>query len=416
MTTRNGSTGPRSWRCSVSDGVIAPARYLPYGRQTIDDDDIAAVVSALQSDFLTTGPLVDVFERDFAHATGAAHAVVCNSGTAALHLAMLALDCGPGDAVIVPTMTFLATANAARMTRADVMFADVDAQSGLMTPQTFGEALDRAAGRRIKAALPVHLNGQLCAMLEIRIRADSRQIALVEDACHALGVPSVGATRDSWMACFSTHPVKAITTGEGGVVTTADSRLAERMRRLRNHAMVRDTAALKNTDLAIFDRAVNPWYYEIHELGWNYRQPDVLCALGVSQLKKLDRFHRRRVEIAAIYDRLLAPLAPILQPIPRVSTEHGWHLYVVLIDFAQLGVSRATFMKQLQHRGIGTQVHYLPVHRHPYYQQLYGNLDLPGADAYYARCLSIPMFPEMSDVDVHTVATALSMFIRGTTL
>ncbi len=392
--------------------MTSPRRNLPYGRQTIEDDDIAAVSAAMRSDLLTTGPLVEVFERDFARATGAAHAVACNSGTAALHLAVLALDCGPNDAVIVPTMTFLSTANVVRMTGAEVVFADVDPQTGLMTPQTFGAALARAAGRRVKAALPVHLNGRICAMAEIRERADADGVALVEDACHALGVPSAGATRHSRMACFSTHPVKAIATGEGGMVTTADPLLARRMGRLRSHAMVRDAEAFEDADLGFSDRVANPWYYEMHELGWNYRLPDILCALGVSQLKKLDRFHRRRVEIAALYDRLLAPLAQVVRPVSRATNEHGWHLYAVLVDFAQLGISRATVMNELRRRGIGTQVHYIPVHHQPYYRKRYGDLELPGADAYYARCLSLPIFAGMLDDDARNVADALSHIVN----
>jgi dTDP-4-amino-4,6-dideoxygalactose transaminase len=209
------------------------------------------------------------------------------------------------------------------------------------------------------------------------------------------------------MACFSTHPVKAIATGEGGIITTADETLARRMRDLRNHGMTRDPDAFESRDRALDSNGANPWYYEMHEVGWNYRIPDVLCALGSSQLKKLDRFHRRRAEIACLYDRLLAPLAPALRPIPHGNKSHGWHLYVVLIDFAALDVTRAQLMKALRAQGVGTQVHYIPVHRQPYYRRRYGAASLPGAESYYARCLSIPMYPAMSDADVGRVAEAL---------
>jgi UDP-4-amino-4,6-dideoxy-N-acetyl-beta-L-altrosamine transaminase len=381
--------------------------FLPYGRQAIDDDDIAAVATALRANMLTTGPLVEFFERDFARATGAAHAVACNSGTAALHLAALALDLGPGDAAIVPSVTFLATANVIRFTGADVVFADVDPDTGLLTGATLEAAIARAGTQRLRAVLPVHLNGQLCDMAAITAIARRHDLAIVEDACHALGLAGVGAAQHGGTACFSTHPVKAIATGEGGVVTTARAEVAVRLRRLRSHGMVHEPTAFTNRELGFDGNMPNPWYYEMPAPGWNYRLPDVLCALGISQLKKLDRFFARRQEIAALYDRLLAPLAPALRPIMR-HQPHGWHLYALLIDFAALGTTRARFMASLRERRIGTQVHYLPVHHQPYYRKLYGELALPGADAYYARCLSIPFYPAMTDDDVARVAAVLA--------
>jgi UDP-4-amino-4,6-dideoxy-N-acetyl-beta-L-altrosamine transaminase len=376
--------------------------FLPYGRQSIDAIDVAAIVAAVQDEFLTTGPKVAEFEQAFARTTGAVHAIACNSGTAALHLAALSLDLGPGMAAIVPTITFLATANAVRMTGAEVVFADVDPDTGLMTAQTLEQALVRAqaAGQKVVAAFPVHLNGQVCDMEALAQIASDQGFALVEDACHSLGAANIGAADRSQIACFSTHPVKAIATGEGGVVTTRDGRLAERMRKFRNHGMSRDPAMFENRDDAFGNGELNPWYYEMADVGWNYRMPDILCALGLSQLSKLEGFFARRREIAAMYDRALAPLAPRLRPVPHGSAPHGWHLYVVLIDFAALGRTRAQVMRSLRERGIGTQVHYLPVHRQPYYRKRYGNLNLPGSAAYYDRCLSIPMYPAMTDTDV----------------
>lgn len=384
--------------------------FLPYGRQSIDDDDVAAVAQALRADMLTTGPLVEEFEGDFARATGASHAVACNSGTAALHLAALALGLGPGDAAIVPTLTFLATANAVRYTGAEVVFADVDADTGLMTPGTLEAAIARAGTARLRAVFPVHLNGQLCDMQAIEAIARRHGLAIVEDACHALGLPGIGAATHGGMACFSTHPVKAIATGEGGVVTTADTKLAATLLRMRSHGMVREPATFENRALGFDGDAPNPWYYEMPEPGWNYRLPDVLCALGISQLRKLDAFFARRQQIAAQYDRLLAPLAPALRPILRTRA-HGWHLYAVLVDFAALDTTRRRFMAALHEQGIGTQVHYLPVHHQPYYVRRYGALALPGADAYYARCLSIPFYPAMNDADVARVAEALARLV-----
>ena len=381
---------------------------MPYGRQSIDEEDIAAVSAALRSDYLTTGPLVERFESEFAQATGSHYAVASNSGTSALHLALLALHLRPGDAAVVPTMTFLATANVVRMTGADVIFADVDATSGLLTGETFQAALECAAGKNVKVALPVHLNGATCALNEIGAIATAKRIVLVEDACHALGVPMIGSNRHSAVACFSTHPVKAITTGEGGVAVTKDAALADAMKRLRNHGMTRDNAKFKDRVMAFSQSEANPWYYEMHEVGWNYRISDIQCALGLSQLKKLPQFWARRNELAELYDRLLEPLAPVVRPVSRRQDPHGWHLYVVLIDFYALGYGRASMMKVLREKGIGTQVHYIPVHRQPYFRDMYGDITLPGADSYYNRCLSLPLFPTMRDGDVHYVVETIS--------
>jgi UDP-4-amino-4,6-dideoxy-N-acetyl-beta-L-altrosamine transaminase len=383
--------------------------FLPYGRQTIEADDIAAVSAALAGDFLTTGPTVGAFEEAFATATGAKHAVACNSGTAALHLAALALDLRPGDVAIVSTLTFLATANVVRMCGAEVVFADVDADTGLMTPDTLREALTRVPeGRTARVAIPVHLNGRFCDMPALAQVATEAGLVLIEDACHALGATDAGATPYSAMACFSTHPVKAIATGEGGLVTTGDAELAARMKRLRTHGMVRDPDDFENVDLAFDGNVPNPWYYEMSEIGWNYRLPDPLCALGISQLKKLGRFYARRREIATIYDGLLAPLAPTIRPVPHNDAAHGYHLFALLIDFPALALTRRQVMEELKRAGVGTQVHYLPVHHQPYYRERYGDLALPGADAYYARCLSIPFFPLMTDDDVRHVVHSLS--------
>ena len=315
----------------------------------------------------------------------------------------------------MPTLTFLATANVVRMTGAEVVFADVSPQTGLMTTATLEDAVRRArkAGLKPKAALPVHLCGQICDMSEIAALADREDIVLVEDACHALGVDNVGATPHSAAACFSTHPVKAIATGEGGVLTTSDANVADRARLFRNHGMLREPGKFLNPAMAFDGGEPNSWYYEMHEIGWNYRMPDVLCALGISQLRKLGAFRRRRVEIATLYNQLLAPLAPVVVPVASAGKPHGWHLYAVLIDFKQIGLSREQVMQRLRAQGIGTQVHYIPVHRQPYYRDRYGEQTLSGADAYYGRCLSIPLFPAMTDDDVRRVSKALTGLTAG---
>lgn len=397
--------------------------FLPYGRQSIEADDIAAVAAALQADYLTTGPTVGRFEQAFADAVGARFAIASNSGTAALHLACMALGLQPGDAVIVPTVTFLATANAARYCGADVIFADVDPDSGLMTPAGLEAALsfaDRspAGGARTRAVLPVHLNGHCADMVAIRAMAERRGIGVIEDACHALGgrhqsgnkaVSSVGACALSDLACFSLHPVKTMTTGEGGVTTTNDERQYRMMQVYRSHGMVRDPARFLHRDLGLAEDGVaNPWYYEMQALGWNYRITDFACALGLSQLAKLPRFIGRRRALKQVYDRLLPALAPALRIVPgRVGDNPVLHLYAVLVDFRMIGKSRAAFMAELRALGIGTMVHYLPVHRQPYYRTLSGHVDLPGADAYYQRQLSIPLYPDMTDGDVERVVDGL---------
>ncbi len=395
----------------------APPSFLPYGRQCIDDDDVAAVVAVLRSDWLTTGPTIEKFETAFAEKVSARYAVACSNGTAGLHLAALALDLGEGDQVIVPTMTFLATANAARYVGGEVTFCDVDPETGLMSPDTLREAAEGLTTTP-RAVFPVHLNGQTVDMVALSRIARDRDMAIVEDACHAVGTAyragneqfAVGSCRHSDMAVFSFHPVKTIAMGEGGMVTTNDADLYEKLRTLRSHGMTRAPEKFFNRELA-FDHngGPNPWYYEMLEPGFNYRASDINCALGLSQLGKLDKFVARRRELAARYDTLLAPLAPRVRPIGRVANcTTAWHLFVVLIDFEAAGVERATVINHLKESGIGAQVHYIPVHNQPYYRQRYGDSTLPGADAYYARCLSLPLFPSMSDGDADRVVECLA--------
>jgi UDP-4-amino-4,6-dideoxy-N-acetyl-beta-L-altrosamine transaminase len=391
--------------------------FLPYGRQVIEDDDIAAVADALKADMLTTGPRVEAFETAFAETVGARYAVACANGTAALHLSMLALDLQPGEVIIAPAVTFTATANCARFCGGEVIFADVDPATGLMTPDALAMAIGQLGGRRLRAVLPVHLSGNVVDLPGVKALAAAKGAELVEDACHALGTTMAfdnqperaGDARHSAMACFSFHPVKTIATGEGGMVTTNDPGLAERLRLFRTHGISRDPASFQNREIAFdTDGAVNPWVYEMQALGFNYRLPDVLCALGISQLAKLDRFIARRRALAARYRTLLAPLAPLVRDVPPPrGCDPALHLFVVLIDFAQAGLSRRQVMEGLRERGIGSQVHYIPVHRQPYYVDRYGPIVLPGADAYYEACLSLPLFPGMADADPDRAVEAL---------
>ena len=392
--------------------------FLPYGRQTIEADDIAAVVDALQADLLTTGPMVGGFEAALAEAAGARFAVACVNGTAALHMAVRAAGLKPGEACVVPSVTFLATADAVAFEGAQVVFADVDPATGHMTPQALAEALARAGDVRVRAVLPVHLRGDPVHLPAIGAVAEAAGAVVIEDACHALGTSTpwglVGAGGPAAMACFSFHAVKTITTAEGGAVTTNDPALAERLRRIRNHGAERDPGRFAGGEAAFTEGEPNPWWYEQIELGWNYRLPDVNCALGLSQLKKLPRFAARRRALFARYCEALADLAPAVRtPRPLEGSQPCWHLMSVQIDFAAAGLSRKAVMDRLRARGIGTQVHYIPVHRQPWWRAKSPELELPGADAYYAGTLSLPLYPAMTDFDVDRVARALAEVLGG---
>ena len=391
--------------------------FLPYGKQTITEADLAAVRESLLSPYLTTGPMVDAFEAAFAQSVGARHAVAMANGTAALHLAAMALELGPQDTVLAPSMSFLASANGPRYTGANIVFMDCDAQTGLVTREHFVEALERAGGKA-SAAVIVHLNGEYADMAEIAQEARRHGVRLIEDACHAIGtrfgdggdgMSPVGSCLHSDMACFSLHPVKTITMGEGGVVTTNDDELARRLRLMRTHGIERDPARFTQNELA-FDAsgAANPWYYEMAEPGYNYRATDFACALGLSQLGQLPEFRARRQALKSRYDRLFDGFHPLVKPVATAQDcDPCRHLYPVLIDFDAAKRSRAEIMEALRARGIGTQVHYIPIHWQPYYRGLAPDLVLEGAERYYARCLSLPLYPLMDDADADRVVAAL---------
>lgn len=379
--------------------------YLPYARQAIDEEDIQAVTQTLKSEFLTTGPMVDAFENELSRVTTAQYAVVCSNGTAALHLAYLANNIGPGDGVVVPATTFLATANAVRMCGGDVIFADVDADNGLMSAEHLEQALKRCK-RPVKAVVPVHLAGQVEDLTEIARIAKDHGMIIIEDACHALGSfdkdnHPVGGCTHSQASCFSFHPAKTIAMGEGGAITTNNAGIAKRLKELRQHGMYKEQHRFTNGESG-------PWYYEMSELGFNYRANDIQCALGLSQLKKLHQFRSRRQELFQLYEELLAPFFPFIKVIKRTASNPCWHLAVVLIDFTGLGTNRTAFANELSARGIGSQVHYFPVHQQPYYKNLYGHVTLPGAETYYQHALSLPLYPSMSRSDVERVVQALT--------
>ncbi len=396
---------------------VEPLPFLPYARQAVDADDVAAVTAALTSDWLTTGPEVARFEAALTETLGAPSAVVCNSGTAALHIAYGALGVGRGDAVIVPAITFVATANAARFLGAQPVFADVDADTGLMTPATAEAALAeaRSAGWTPRIVVPVHLAGQVADPPGFAALADRHGLQVVEDACHAIGtvyrdaeggVHRVGDCAHSHMASFSFHPAKTIAMGEGGVVMTADREAADRMRRLRSHGL---RGGITPPDPAGTERG-SAAGYTLDEIGHNYRAPDILCALGRSQLAKLDRFVGERRRLEALYRQQLKDLAPAVRPVPLVAGgTPAWHLQVVLIDVDRIGVDRDTVMQRLSGAGVGSQIHYIPVPWQPPYRQALDRSAFPGATRYFRRTLSLPLYVGLSDGDVARVVDALGV-------
>lgn len=392
---------------------------IPYGKQSIDDDDIAAVVNTLRGDWLTQGPAVPAFEEAFAAKVGAKYAVAVNSGTAALHAIMRALKVGQGDEVIVPPITFTASANCAVFEGATPVFVDVDPETLLIDPA----AVERAITPRTRAVVAVDYTGHPCDYDALREIASRHKIALVADACHSPGASykgrPVGTLAD--LTAFSFHPVKHITTGEGGLVSTDNPIYAEAMRDFRTHGITKDPArflGLKEDAPdakpdAFFSSAIaeqGPWYYEMHSLGYNYRMPDINAALGLNQLRKLDAFVARRREIAARYQTAFES-TKVVRPLGvREWANPAWHLFVVRIDFAAVGRTRTEVMQELRERGIGAQVHYIPVHLQPFYRRHFGTAlgQCPVAETAYLELLSLPMYPAMSDAEVDTVINAVN--------
>ena len=383
---------------------------LPYGHQDIDQDDVEAVASALNKDFLTTGPLVESFENALTKLTKAKFAVSCSSGTSALHLACLALGIKKGDWVIVPSVTFLASANAVRYCNADVLFCDVDQETGIITPETLNQAIIKARnkGLKIKAVIVVHLTGRPVDLKEIKRIAIKNGLKIIADSCHAIGgtysgLP-IGNCKYEHLSTFSFHPVKTITTGEGGAVTTNSKKLASAMKLMRSHNMIR-----ANSD----DKM---WKYTMNNLGYNYRLSDIQCALGLNQLKKLPKFKKKRSQLVKLYNSKLQKFYPkIITPkIPRLShpKNFSWHIYSILVNFKEITISKNTFMKKLRKEKINTQVHYIPVHTQPYYKRLYGESVLPGCKKYYERTISLPLFTKMNDDDIDYVVHKIGKLIK----
>lgn len=375
---------------------------IPYARQDVTEEDIEAVVRVLRSDFLAQGPVLPAFEEAVAGAVRARHGVAVNSATSALHMACLALGVGPGDIVWTSPITFVASANAALYCGASVDFVDIDPRTWNLSPVALAEKLEHAArnGRLPKVVIAVHFTGEPAAMAEIGALCRAHGVAIVEDAAHALGAACdgtpVGANIHADMTVFSFHPVKIITTGEGGLITTNRDDLAAKLHALRSHGITRDPAALTVAD-------AGGWYYEQQSLGYNFRMTDIQAALGLSQLQRLDQYINRRQSIAALYDAGLEGL-PVVRPYRAPGNRSALHLYVVRLPEHD----RRVIYDGLHAAGIAVNVHYIPVHLQPYYQARgFRPGDFPEAERYYADALSLPMYPRLADDDVARVIETL---------
>lgn len=390
---------------------------IPYGRQSIGEDDVKAVTEALTSGWLTQGPAVPRFEEALRKATGAAHAVAVTNATSALHMACLALGLGPGDTGWTVPNTFVASANCILYCGADVDFVDIDPATRNMSVAALEVKLEKAKreGRLPKVVIPVHFAGHSCDMAAIGALADKYGFRVIEDASHAIGGAyegsPVGNCRYSDITIFSFHPVKIVTTGEGGAALTQDETLAEKLRLLRSHGITREQRVLTPAN-------AGDWYYEQQALGFNFRMTDIQAALGASQMTRLETFVARREELAARYDRLLKDM-PLRLPSREAKVRSAWHLYVIEIEASageapeDHGAKRAGVFARMREAGIGVNVHYIPVHWQPWYRGLgFGLGNFPAAEAYYRRALTLPLFASLTHDEQDFVVTHLGEALR----
>lgn len=391
-------------RLALHGGRPVRDTYLPYGKQWLTETDIEEVVKVLKSDYLTTGPAIASFEKAIAKFVGAKYAVAFSSGTAALHGASYAAGIGSGDEVITTPMTFAASANCVLYTNGTPVFADID-------PKTYNLDPDKVKAKinaRTKAIIPVHFTGQPADMEAIWELARQHNLIVIEDAAHALGArfqgKQIGGQSD--MTMFSFHPVKHITTGEGGVITTNRQDLYEKLILFRSHGITRQPEKMRNHE--------GPWYYEMMDLGFNYRMTDIQAALGLSQLDKLNEFLKRRKEIAAQYNAVFREMRGLTVPHQSSDTESSWHLYVLRFDENSFRAGRRVLYEALQAENIGVNVHYIPVYYHPYYQQLGYNKGIcPLAEQLYEEIITLPLFPAMTDKDVQDVIRAVEKVVAA---
>ena len=386
---------------------------ISYGKQSIDQSDIDAVVEVLKGDWLTQGPAIETFENDLNKYFGSRHACAVTNGTAALHLSGLALGWQPGDVIITTPITFLATANCIVYAGATPDFSDIDPVSYTISPNQVEEKIKsyHSKGKKVKAVIGVDYAGNPCDWKALREIADKYDLQLVNDNCHALGASYFGdkqyAAKYADVVTQSYHPVKHITTGEGGSVITNDPEINERVRQLRTHGITKEQNQLEKND--------GPWCYEMHEPGFNYRITDFQCALGSSQLKKLGQFVQKRREIAKKYNKSFSNGDKLIIPETHSSIEHAYHLYPLQIDFKKLSLTKAQFFKKMKEVDIKLQVHYIPVHFQPFYQKNYGfnTGDFPVSESFYKNEISLPIYPDLSLDDVDLIVKNIIMFISA---
>lgn len=391
-------------KLAIDGGTPVREKYLAYGRQSIDDKDIEAVVELLKGDFLTTGPTVSEFENKVAEFVGAKYGVAVSNGTAALHMACHAAGIGPGDEVLVPAITFAASSNCVLYCGGTPVFVDID-------PKTYNidiNKIEEKITEKTKAIIPVDFSGQAVDMDKILEVAEKYNLLVIEDSAHALGSEyknrKVGTK--AHMTEFSFHPVKPVTTAEGGIIVTDDEKLYEKMMLFRSHGITRNKE--------LMDEDHGPWYYEQVDLGYNYRLTDLQCALGISQMDKLDSFIARRREIVSKYNEAFSELEEINTPFEEEFSNSGWHIYVITLNLDKLAVGRKEVFEALQKENIGVNVHYLPVYLHPYYKSLgYEKGLCPVAEDIYNRMITLPLFPAMTENDVQDVITAVKKVINA---
>ncbi|WP_378950630.1 UDP-4-amino-4,6-dideoxy-N-acetyl-beta-L-altrosamine transaminase [Pelosinus sp. sgz500959] len=386
-------------------------RHIPYGRQDISEEDIEAVVDVLKTDWLTQGPTVERFEQMVAEYCGAKYAVAVNSATSALHIACMAAELQSGDCLWTSPNTFVASANCGLYCDADVDFVDIDEKTYNMSSTKLAEKLshERIEGRLPKVVIPVHFAGQSCDMVTIAALAAEYDFTVIEDASHAIGGSyrdsKIGSCRYSDMTVFSFHPVKIVTTGEGGIVVTNRQDLYVKLLRLRSHGITRNSEDMMND-------THGPWYYEQIELGFNYRMTDIQAGLGISQMKRIDEFINKREEKAEYYTRALQGL-PLTLPYQNDDIHSAWHLYVVKINNELCSKSRRQVFEELRDRGLGVNVHYIPVHTQPYYRQLgFSHGDFPVAEQYYEQAISIPMFYRLTNEEQDYIIQSIKEVLK----
>ena len=397
--------------------------FIPYGHQNITEEDIEAVSKVLKANYITQGPVVEEFEKAVCEKSGSNYGVCCTNGTSALHLAMIAAGVNKNDRIIAPAITFCASANCARFLGAEVLFADIN-DSITMSVESCRALLEKskAEGKPVKAVVTVDMAGCICDMEAFAKLKDEFGFIWVEDSCHAIGgswtasdgkVYKVGEYKKVDMTVFSFHPVKHITTGEGGMIITHSEEYAKSLRFYRSHGMTKVPELFKCREEA-FDKdgLVNPWYYEMQDLGFNYRMTEMQAALGLSQLKRLESGIEKRREIVDYYRKELADCPLISFPVvDKKKIGHAYHLAIMLIDFEKAGMTRAAFMNKLANMGIGTQVHYIPVPKLPYYADKLHGEKFPKALEYYKKCLSFPCFPSLTDADLERVVRGIKQIL-----